>query len=144
MSNFAPKLQDATDDELMFMVNELSPTFTVLASDELTRRDLRKLQKTIELSNNHSEKLEIANYKIQKTMMVLTAIGTFIVAFPVLKSIFQWLSVMVSSMNMSLASINMWSSILSGVVAFLISLKVQHLDEKEVKELLKRYKELIP
>ena len=133
MSNFSPKLQDATDDQLLFMVNELTPTFTVLASDELTRRTLKKLQRTVELSNEHSEKLEIANYKIQKTMVVLTAIGTFIVALPILKTFFQWLSVMVVNTDMSIVSINLWSTILAGLTAFLTSFSVLSLNDKEIK-----------
>lgn len=56
MSNFSPKLEDATNKELMHMVNELSPTYTVLASDELTRRVLKKLQETIETFNDQSSK----------------------------------------------------------------------------------------
>lgn len=52
MSNFSPKLEDATDEQLMHMVNELSPTFTVLASDELTRRTVGKLEKTISIFND--------------------------------------------------------------------------------------------
>lgn len=48
MSNFAPKLQEATDVELMHMVNELDFRVVPLASDELTRRTVRTLQETIE------------------------------------------------------------------------------------------------
>lgn len=56
MSNFSPKLQDATDDQLMNMVNELDFRVVPLASDELTRRTIRKLGKTIEVFNNQSSK----------------------------------------------------------------------------------------
>ncbi len=56
MSNFSPKLQDATDEQLMNMVNELDFRVVPLASDELTRRTIRKLEKTIEVFNNQSSK----------------------------------------------------------------------------------------
>lgn len=56
MSNFSPKLQDATDDQLMNMINELDFRVMPLASDELTRRTIRKLEKTIEVFNNQSSK----------------------------------------------------------------------------------------
>ena len=56
MSNFSPKLQDATDLQLMNMVNELDFRVVPLASDELTRRTIRKLEKTIEVFNNQSSK----------------------------------------------------------------------------------------
>ena len=56
MSNFSPKLQDATDEQLMNMVNELDFRVVPLASDELTRRAIRKLEKTMEAFNNQSSK----------------------------------------------------------------------------------------
>jgi len=56
MSNFSPKLQDATDEQLMHMVNELDFCVVPLASDELTRRTIRKLKKTIEVFNSQSSK----------------------------------------------------------------------------------------
>ena len=56
MSNFSPKLQDATDDELMHMVNELDFRVVPLASDELTRRSIRKLEKTIQQYNKQTSK----------------------------------------------------------------------------------------
>ena len=56
MSNFSPKLQDTTDEQLMNMVNEFNFRVVPLASDELTRRAIRKLEKTIEVFNNQSSK----------------------------------------------------------------------------------------
>ena len=56
MSNFSPKLEDATDEELMHMVNELNFRVVPLASDELTRRSVRELQETIRLLNKESSK----------------------------------------------------------------------------------------
>jgi len=56
MSNFSPKLQDATDDELVHMVNELDFRVVPLASDELTRRSIRKLEKTIQQYNKQTSK----------------------------------------------------------------------------------------
>jgi len=56
MSNFSPKLQDATDDELMHMVNELDFRVVPLASDELTRRSIRKLEKAIQQYNKQTSK----------------------------------------------------------------------------------------
>jgi hypothetical protein len=56
MSNFSPKLEDATDKELRYMVNELDFRVVPLASDELTRRCLNELQKTIQIFNEQSSK----------------------------------------------------------------------------------------
>lgn len=68
MSNFSPKLQDATDEQLMHMVNELDFRVVPLASNELTRRTIRKLEKTIEIFNSQS--LKKADRKISKTNLV--------------------------------------------------------------------------
>jgi len=56
MSNFSPKLEEATDDQLKYMINELDFRVVPLASDELTRRALNKLQKRIEVFNKQSSK----------------------------------------------------------------------------------------
>ncbi|MDD5721576.1 MAG: hypothetical protein PHT16_04030 [Candidatus Pacebacteria bacterium] len=56
MSNFSPKLEDATDEQLMHMVNELDFRVVPLASDELTRRTVKKLEKTIQAFNEQSSK----------------------------------------------------------------------------------------
>lgn len=61
MSNFYPKLQDSTDDQLWHLINESNPVYSSLASDELTRRGLNKLQETIKIfngqSSEHTEKM---------------------------------------------------------------------------------------
>ncbi len=56
MSNFSPKLQDATDDELMHMVNELDFRIAPLASDELTRRTIRGMETTIKKFNKQASR----------------------------------------------------------------------------------------
>lgn len=56
MSNFAPKLEDSTDDQLWQLINQSSPHYGSLASDELTRRALNKLQETIKTFNEQSSK----------------------------------------------------------------------------------------
>jgi len=56
MSNFSPKLEDSTDQQLMHMVNELDFRVVPLASDELTRRAIKKLEKTISSFNEQSSR----------------------------------------------------------------------------------------
>lgn len=56
MSNFSPKLEDATNEQLMHMVNELDFRVVPLASDELTRRSVQKLQETIQTLSNQSSR----------------------------------------------------------------------------------------
>ncbi|KKQ55472.1 MAG: hypothetical protein US74_C0029G0006 [Parcubacteria group bacterium GW2011_GWA2_38_13] len=56
MSNFPTKLEDATDEQLKHWINELDFRVVPLASDELTRRALKKLQETIQVFNEQSSK----------------------------------------------------------------------------------------
>lgn len=74
MSNFSHKLQDATDDQLMNMVNELDFRVVPLASDELTRRSIRTLEKSIVTFNNESSKQTEKLVKLTWWIVCLTII----------------------------------------------------------------------
>lgn len=54
MANFAKKLKEATEEDLNSWINELDYNVASLASDELTRRYLRGLRKSIKLFNQKS------------------------------------------------------------------------------------------
>ncbi len=56
MTNFAKKLEDASNKELYSWINELDFRVVPLASDELTRRALNQLQEAIETFNEQSSK----------------------------------------------------------------------------------------
>ncbi|MDO8686808.1 MAG: hypothetical protein Q7K11_01195 [Candidatus Berkelbacteria bacterium] len=56
MSNFSPELQDSKENQLWQLINQSSPHYGSLASDELTRRALNKLQETIKSFNEQSSK----------------------------------------------------------------------------------------
>jgi len=56
MTNFSPRLEDSKDDQLWQLINQSSPHYGSLASDELTRRALNKLQETIKTFNDQSSK----------------------------------------------------------------------------------------
>lgn len=74
MSNFSPKLEKATNDQLLYMINELSPNFTILASDELTRRTLEKLQDTIRIYNDQSARQTDKLINLTWGIIVLTVL----------------------------------------------------------------------
>jgi len=56
MSNFSPKLEDASEKELRYMVNELDFRVVPLASDELTRRYIEDLNKTVKENVKQTKK----------------------------------------------------------------------------------------
>lgn len=56
MSNFSPKLEDSDEKQLNFIINELDARYGALASNELSRRAVNKLQETIKTFNEQSSK----------------------------------------------------------------------------------------
>jgi hypothetical protein len=73
MSNFSPKLEDTTDQELKHSINEFDPRYGSLASDELTRRALLKLQQSI-------EKFDLATSNYTRKLITLTVLLFFVAA----------------------------------------------------------------
>lgn len=51
MSNFSPKLQESNEEKLWNLINDSSPNYGSLASDELTRRALSSLRDSIKVFN---------------------------------------------------------------------------------------------
>ena len=77
MSNFSPKLEDATDEELMNMINELDFRVVPLASDELTRRTIKRLRETIETFNKQSWKQTQKMIQLTRYIVGLTIVMIF-------------------------------------------------------------------
>ena len=77
MSNFSPKLEDATDEELMNMINELDFRVVPLSSDELTRRTIKRLRETIETFNKQSWKQTQKMIQLTRYIVGLTIVMIF-------------------------------------------------------------------
>jgi len=79
MGNSTLKLQDATDEQLMDMVNRLGPSIVSsapLASDELTRRAMKRLEKAIEDFNKQSSEQTRRLIKLTWWIVALTIVMT--------------------------------------------------------------------
>jgi len=74
MANFAKKLEDASDEELYSWVNELDFRVVPLASDELTRRYIRKLTKSTDKLNKSTEKYSKALVGLTIIMIIMAII----------------------------------------------------------------------
>lgn len=74
MTNFSPKLQDSTEDQLRQLINQSNPHYGSLASDELTRRALNKLQETIKNFNTQSSNQTEEMIRLTKWITALTAV----------------------------------------------------------------------
>lgn len=62
MANFAKPVQEASDEELYQWVNTLNPHYVSLASDELSRRALGKLNENVKTL---ADATEINNQKTE-------------------------------------------------------------------------------
>lgn len=56
MTNFSKKLKEINDEDLENGVNQHDPRFAALESNELIKRSVNKLEKTIENFNEESSK----------------------------------------------------------------------------------------
>lgn len=74
MSNFSPKLENSTDEQLRHSISEHNPHFASLSSDELTRRALDKLQETIKIFNEQSSKQTEKMIRLTWWIVVLTVV----------------------------------------------------------------------
>ena len=88
MANFSPKLENSNDDKLWHLINESSPEYGSLASDELTRRNLEKLHKQQERlikALNDSAKSASGYNKILSflTIMMLAVAGIQLILFSI-------------------------------------------------------------
>lgn len=56
MTNFGKNLKEIDDEDLESGINEHDPKFAALESNELIKRSVNKLEKTIEIFNEQSSK----------------------------------------------------------------------------------------
>lgn len=70
--NFEKKLEEATEEELRSWVNTRNPHFTVLASNELIRRELDKLHGIIKTFNDKSSAQTEKMITLTHRIVVLT------------------------------------------------------------------------
>lgn len=77
MNNFFPKIEEASVEQLKKWVNETSPNFGSLASDELTRLSLDNLRVTMEISNDQSSRQTSKMVLLTWWIVFLTIVMTF-------------------------------------------------------------------
>src|SRR5258706_15192117 len=81
MSNFAKKLEDATYAELLNWINELDPNFTKLASDELTRCSVKKLNESVDNSTLQAKKSSDIAEKFTAALFLLAVVQLLVAVF---------------------------------------------------------------
>lgn len=83
MNNFEKKLEDATEEELNRWINERNPSFGTLASNELTRRSLRRLQETIERADVSASKFNRITTAFTVIIMFMTYVQVVVALYEV-------------------------------------------------------------
>lgn len=98
--------------------------------------EISALRVVTEEANRNSEKLEVANYRLQMIMVTLTVIGTLVITFPILKAIFEWVAAVSigNSIGVLLASkdsINALAGLFAGLIATLSFWQAQKVTLKQ-------------
>lgn len=114
---------------------------TIFAIDEL-KEQIIKLNKTIEESEKQNQRLEQSNYKLQIAMLILTAIGTIVIVYPILINGGQLIISLLASLFKTKLSINTSIltgiatilSVLSGVLSFFVGNKITKEQEKNLRK----------
>ncbi len=121
MINFSPKLQDATEKELMNIVNESDPTHASLASDELTRRSIKQLNETIIREVEQSKKTSETTEVLSRAMYLFAVVQILI-------SIFQFILSFAYTNNIKLMTLGMFMSLIISLTLIFISSKLPSKD----------------
>src|SRR4051812_49228292 len=85
-NNFAKPLQDATNEELLLWINTMDPNYAKLASDELTRRNLKTLHETMDVGIIQSQKSSEIQERLTKVLFILTVVQLLVALFQLLLS----------------------------------------------------------
>ena len=95
---------------------------TTFALDRLENK-IKKLSKTIEAAEKQNQRLEESNYKLQKVMLILTAVTTTIAAFPVfaflLKLAASLITNWLNTASISIALISVLAALISSAIGAL-------------------------
>ncbi len=82
MVNFSPRIEDSTEEQLLNNIDEHNPSYGIISSNELLKRTINKLEKTIEIFNKESSKQT-------GKMLFLTYTTTFLTVVMVIGLIIQ-------------------------------------------------------
>lgn len=74
MVNFSPKIEDATDNQLKHWISESSPQYAQIASNELIKRSISRLEETIKKFNKQSSEQTQKMIWLTWTIVVLTIV----------------------------------------------------------------------
>jgi hypothetical protein len=83
MANFEPNVEKATEAQLLNWINTTSPQYGSLASDELTRRSLHNLQKSIKEFDKSSSEYSTKVFRLTLVMFLVALIQLMVSVFSV-------------------------------------------------------------
>ena len=78
LKNFAKNVEDATDEELLLWVNTLDFRVVHLASDELTRRSIKRLNESIDKGTIQANKSSEVSERFTAALFLLAVVQLFV------------------------------------------------------------------
>jgi len=78
MKNFAKNIEDATEEELLLWVNTLDFKVVPLASDELTRRSIKRLNESIDKGTVQADKSSEVYERFTAALFLLAVVQLFV------------------------------------------------------------------
>ena len=86
MANFPKKVEDATNTELLSWVNQLDFRVVHLASDELTRRSIKRLNESIDKSTVQSKESSDTAERFTAALFLLAVVQLLVALFQLILS----------------------------------------------------------
>ncbi len=86
MTNFAKNVQEATETELLLWVNTLDPNYTKLASDELTRRTIKRLNESVDKSTLQAKESSDVSERFTAALFLLAVAQLLVAVFQLILS----------------------------------------------------------
>ena len=86
MKNFSKNVEDATDVELLSWVNQLDFRVVHLASDELTRRSVKKLNESIDKSTLQAKESSDTAERFTAALFLLSVVQLLVAVFQLILS----------------------------------------------------------
>ncbi len=86
MSNFSPKIKESSEEQLHHLINESNLQFGALASDELTRRSIIKLNESIDKGTLQTQESSDRMEKITWAFLILALVQFLVAVFQLILS----------------------------------------------------------
>ncbi len=119
------------------LIRSLKPliksNFLTIQSNKNVEARLRELSQNIKDSDEQSRKLELSNYRLQIAMLILTAIATMIVAYPLFVKIITWIFELIKvNVHLGIYDVSI-ISLIAGLLTGFVSYSIVNVEKKVIE-----------